>query len=133
MAHLSFSNAAAAGVAVVKEIQATAAHLAHLMRSVHGGHWSIDIDHETCFVSVARDFGERNENAPMGGIADMAATAANQGTVLLATLQRDVDAVAAGMEAIHGGEWRVKINHETCYVTVSRNFKPAAKPMGRAV
>ncbi len=40
----------------VPEIEAAAAYLADLMRSAHGGAWSIDINHNTCFVVVSRNF-----------------------------------------------------------------------------
>lgn len=55
MTHFLLTKAVVSGLAVTAEIQATAAHLEKLMRNVHGGRWSVDIDHETCFVSVARD------------------------------------------------------------------------------
>lgn len=53
------------GTTTVAEIQAAADHLADLMISVHGGAWSININHDTCFVIVARDFSDADEPVDM--------------------------------------------------------------------
>lgn len=37
--------------------------------------------------------------------------------------------IARAMRRIHGGVWRVSVNHDTCFVVVSRDFSGA--PAGR--
>lgn len=54
MAMLSSSMRSVEGA--VPEIEAAAEYLADLMRAAHGGTWSVDISHDTCFVVVARNF-----------------------------------------------------------------------------
>lgn len=54
MAMLSSSMCSVEGA--VSEIEAAAEYLADLMRAAHGGAWSININHNTCFVVVSRDF-----------------------------------------------------------------------------
>jgi hypothetical protein len=39
----------------VLDIETAAGYLADLMRAGHGGIWNIDINHNTCFVVVARN------------------------------------------------------------------------------
>jgi len=58
----------------------------------------------------------------VANMREMAADRENDGTRLFRKLERDADSVAKTMQAIHGGDWRVRINHDTCYVTVSRKF-----------
>lgn len=133
MAHPSFTKAALAGAAVVAEIEATAAHLEQLMRDIHGGHWRIDIDHTAGFVLVVRhgDLPCRPASEPI--VADVAAAATSRGAMLLARVERQVSAVAVTMEAIHGGQWRMKVDHETLFVLVSQRLNHAMNPAGRAV
>lgn len=133
MPHPSFTKATLAGAAVVAEIQATAVHLEQLMRNIHGGRWSIDISHEACFVSVARDFDAPRCEASEPIIAGVAAAAASRAAMLVARLDREVAATTETMEAIHGGEWRARINHDTCFITIAQKLEPSMKPKRRAV
>lgn len=41
--------------AIMRQIQRDALSLQSAMREIHGGRWSIDINHRSCFVLVARD------------------------------------------------------------------------------
>lgn len=41
---------------------------------------------------------------------------------LLSRVQRDAGSIADTMKKIHGGEWKVSINHENCFVIVSQDF-----------
>lgn len=43
---------------LLSDIEKVAAYLSELMQEAHGGDWSISINHEHCFVTVARDFSE---------------------------------------------------------------------------
>lgn len=54
IAMLSFSMRSVEGA--VSEIEAAAEYLADLLRTAHGGAWNININHNTCFVVVSRDF-----------------------------------------------------------------------------
>lgn len=38
-----------------------------------------------------------------------------------AKIQRDASSIANAMAMIHGGEWRIQIDHQTGYVLVRRN------------
>ncbi|UDF28472.1 UNVERIFIED_ORG: hypothetical protein LHK14_13235 [Roseateles sp. XES5] len=49
------------GETLAADINTTADRLAALMQRMHGGKWSIDIDHDTCFVAVCRDFPDERE------------------------------------------------------------------------
>lgn len=58
-------------------------------------------------------------------VANMRATAADidgDGARLFKSLERQVHAVSETMQSIHGGDWRIRINHDTCFVMVSRKF-----------
>jgi hypothetical protein len=120
MVHSSFVNAKLAAAAVIAEVEATAAHLEQLMRNIHGGLWSIDIDHETCFVSVARDGDAPRHGASNQGVAELAPTASSRGAMLLATLERQAQAVASTMKEIHGDDWRIQIEHNTPFVMIAQ-------------
>lgn len=41
----------------VVAIERSAARIAKEMRRIHGGRWSVDIDHYAGFVAVSRDWG----------------------------------------------------------------------------
>lgn len=58
----------------------------------------------------------------VASMREMASDLGNDGSRLVSRLEREAAAVAKTMQSIHGGEWRVRINHDTCYVTVSRRF-----------
>lgn len=38
-------------------------------------------------------------------------------------IERDARSIADAMASLHGGEWSVEINHESCFVAVSRDFE----------
>jgi hypothetical protein len=40
----------------VVAIERAAARIATEMKAIHGGHWTIDINHDAAFVSVSRDW-----------------------------------------------------------------------------
>lgn len=44
---------------LLTDIEKVAAYLSDFMQEVHGGDWSISINHDHCFVTVARDFSEQ--------------------------------------------------------------------------
>lgn len=48
----SFRAAFHDGEAVLREIEETAIKLSALLAQAHGGRWSIDINHRSCFVLV---------------------------------------------------------------------------------
>lgn len=45
-----------------QEVKVAASRLADLMSGIHGGHWSIDIDHVACFASVSRNLNDGGSN-----------------------------------------------------------------------
>lgn len=53
---------------------------------------------------------------------ELASDADKDGEHLLKRLEREAGAVAKTMQSIHGGDWRIRINHDTCFVVVSRKF-----------
>lgn len=57
----ALTQSALTGASIAAEIRSAAERLVELMKLAHGGRWSIDIDHDTCFVSVARDFQDEPE------------------------------------------------------------------------
>ena len=44
------------GTEMLEEISVLSERLARLMQQIHGGSWRIGINHDSCFVSIARDF-----------------------------------------------------------------------------
>ncbi|CAK7258669.1 protein of unknown function [Shinella sp. WSC3-e] len=38
------------------EVTSVANYLAELMQGLHGGQWRVSINHDSCFVCIARDF-----------------------------------------------------------------------------
>lgn len=48
------------------------------------------------------------------------ATSTNADSVMT-RIQRDAEALMAGMSAIHGGRWSIDINHRSCFVLVARD------------
>lgn len=43
---------------LLTDIEKEAAYLSELMQEAHGGDWSISVNREHCFVTVARNFSE---------------------------------------------------------------------------
>lgn len=37
-------------------------------------------------------------------------------------VKRDADALAASMQALHGGTWGIRINHDRAYAAVTRDL-----------
>lgn len=63
----------------------------------------------------------RNHEAmtKLRGMAECPVLSADQ---LNARLAREVSAVEATMRLIHGGRWSTDINHDACFVAVSRDW-----------
>ncbi|RWL21950.1 MAG: hypothetical protein EOR57_05805 [Mesorhizobium sp.] len=40
---------------ITKRIYRETRSIAEAMREIHGGRWSVDIDHDDCFVLISRD------------------------------------------------------------------------------
>lgn len=45
--------------------------------------------------------------------------------MIMARVDADAQSVASTMEKIHGGNWSVDIDHDDCFVLISRDFEPA--------
>jgi hypothetical protein len=56
LAKLRGMAAVTTAAAPIQKIQNLAEALGVEMRKAHGGTWSIDIDHDDCFVLISRDF-----------------------------------------------------------------------------
>lgn len=41
--------------AISKRIYTETRSIAEVMREIHGGEWSVEIDHDDCFVLISRD------------------------------------------------------------------------------
>lgn len=63
----------------------------------------------------------RNQEAmaKLRGMAECPALTADQ---LHSRLAREVGAVATTMRLIHGGRWSADVNHNACFVAVSRDW-----------
>jgi len=47
------------GSDLLSEAKNAARHLSGIMQQIHGGEWDISVNHDNCFVLVARDFSDR--------------------------------------------------------------------------
>ncbi|KRA58996.1 hypothetical protein [Rhizobium sp. Root651] len=47
------------GADLLREAKNAAQYLSVIMQEIHGGEWDISVNHENCFVLVARDFSDR--------------------------------------------------------------------------
>lgn len=47
------------GADLLAEAENAARYLSGIMQEIHGGDWSISVNHETCFAIVARDFSDK--------------------------------------------------------------------------
>ncbi|MGB3814040.1 MAG: hypothetical protein WA950_12515 [Shinella sp.] len=75
-----------------------------------------------------------SKRAPSLAIHPSIAQAVLSATVAQAEVRAAADYLAEAMKRIHGGNWRVSIDHMSQLVTISRNFiEPPAKPKPEVV
>lgn len=51
------------GTDLAAEVEQAARYLSELLKEIHGGDWRINVNHESCFVLVSRDFSETKGTA----------------------------------------------------------------------
>ncbi|WP_320194996.1 hypothetical protein RMR10_012085 [Agrobacterium rosae] len=54
--HPAIQRQLVGGKDLLADIERVSAYLAELMREVHGDSWSVSVNHDGCFVMIARDF-----------------------------------------------------------------------------
>lgn len=56
MAKLRAATSPQSRAAAISKLIYTETHsIAEVMREIHGGEWSVEIDHDDCFVLISRD------------------------------------------------------------------------------
>lgn len=68
----------------------------------------------------------------MKAVSRMQAAATHEGTVLLETINIAAAGLARMMQAAHGGDWRVQIEHDAEFVMIARRAdrRPAQPKRG---